>query len=368
MQWMGQINKKERGISMYVNPGVASLHRIKSDEGRADYLRLDMNESPEGLPKDFFDRVIATLTPQKIAMYPEVEELIALLAKNLDVQPSNITLGSGSDEILRTIFQVFGQAGKNLVAVNPSFAMYSIYAQMVGMKNSLLNYDENLEVSVQQLLDLIDENTGIVSLVNPNNPMGNVYSVEEVAQIAEKADKYGALVIVDEAYHYFYPETMIPLVSQHKNLIVTRTFSKLCAMAGLRIGYAVAQSDMIRFLDMARPTYCVNTVAITFATMLLEEKGMLNSLIDQAVEGKKYICDQLQKSGYDFIAKEGNFLFIKTNHNPTLIENMLKEAHVLVKTYSAPVVKDYIRISTGSVETMQAFWRIFSKLDAEEKL
>lgn len=353
---------------MYVNPGIASLHRIKSDEGRTDYLRLDMNESPDGLPKEFFDRVISTLTPQKIAMYPEVEGVIALLAENLGVQSSNITMGNGSDEILRTIFEVFGQSGKNLVAVSPSFAMYPIYAQMVGMNGTFVNYNEFLEVPVQGLLDLINEDTGIVSLVNPNNPMGNVYSRDEVVKIIEKSAIHGAIVIVDEAYHYFYPETMIPLVKQYENLIVTRTFSKLCAMAGLRIGYAVASPNIIRYLDMARPTYSVNTVAITFATMLLKEKGLIDHLIDRAVSGKKYICEQLQNSGYYFIAKEGNFLFIKTKHNPVQLENMLKEKHVLVKTYSAPVVKDYIRISTGSIETMQAFWEIFFKLDAEEEL
>ena len=349
---------------MYINPHIAALNRIKSPEGRGEFLRLDMNESPDGLPKDFFQATIEKVTPALISMYPETDGLIEQLADILKVAPENISLGNGSDEILKTIFTAFGEPGKKVVAVNPTFAMYSIYGQMVGMNSSLLNYNPgSLEISFDKLLELIDNETGIVSLVNPNNPMGNVYTEAEVILVLEKAKKHNAWVVVDEAYHYFYSGTMVQLVKKYPNLIVTRTFSKLCAMAGLRIGYAVAAEEVAKILNTARPTYCVNAIAVLFASELMKRPELINRLIQDAREGKEFICRTLKENGYDYIAKEGNFIFIKTNKKPNDLERLLRENKVLVKTYNMDIVRDYIRISTGGIGVMDKFWEIFSRID-----
>lgn len=348
---------------MYINPDISSLSRIQPESGRSEYLRLDMNENPVGLPEEFVNRVLIKITPEKLATYPETDETIDVISKNLKIHSACIALSNGSDEVLKTIFAVFGERGKKLVAVTPSFAMYPIYAQMAGMKHTVLSYNEDFEMDINSILEQINEDTGIISLVNPNNPMGNVYSKEEVECILHRAQQVGALVIIDEAYFYFYNHSFVLLTKKYDNLIVTRTFSKLCSIAGLRIGYAVASPKIISLLNAARPTYCVNVVALEFAKEILSDEKLVYSLIEQERKGREWVVDRMRQIGYSVICKEGNFLFIKTNRDAEEIEQSLRSNKVLVKTYNCPQLKGYIRISTGNIKSMERFLKIFIRLD-----
>lgn len=350
---------------MYINTKIDSLNRISPSEDRSEYLRMDMNENPEGLPKEIFDRVIKRITPELLAMYPQTEELIKITADYLGVEKDCITYTNGSDEAIRTIFQVFGQEGKSIVSVTPSFAMYDIYAQMEGMTNKSCNYDSDFHISIDDVCAKIDDNTNIVSLVNPNNPMGNTYQEDEVKKVLETAKKHNAIVIIDEAYYYFYDKSYVYLLKEYDNLLITRTFSKLCSIAGLRIGYVITNPRFRELIDKARPTYCVNCVAIEYAKELLSDKSIISSLIKAESEGRQYIKNMLQKSGYNYYCDEGNFIFIKTHKPENVIEQKLKDNKMLIKTYGTPILKGYIRISTGGINSMKRFWDLFSAMDAQ---
>lgn len=350
-------------LKMHINENFEKLNRIRSDEGRAEYLRLDMNENPEGLPIEFFNRVMKKVTPQTVAMYPEIDELTDIIAKRHQVKSENAVITNGSDEALRTIFEIFGENGKKTLSVTPSFAMYKIYSSMFGMENENVFYDDNFEVSAEEICEKITEDTRIVSLVNPNNPLGNVYNSGDVEKILKTAGEKDALVIIDEAYHYFYPETFAGLIKKYDNLIVTRTFSKLCSIAGLRIGYALGSAPVIKLMKNALCTYNVNTIGVLFATEILKDKELIPELIRKEKEGREFIKSELRSRGYEFISKEGNFLFIRTKSNFLDMERKLKENKILVKTYSQPMLDGYIRISTGGIESMKKFSDCFFKLD-----
>lgn len=348
---------------MYVNKNIYDLDRVRSEEGRIEYLRLDMNENPEGLPIDFFKKVMAKITPEILSMYPEINELKHLIAKTHYINPQNITLTNGSDEALRTIFEVFGESGKKLICVNPTFAMYHIYAKMFGMQCDFVSYNENFKVSIVEICNKITSDVGIVALVNPNNPMGNVYLESEIKCIADKAQQENCLVIIDEAYHYFYNQSFIDMLKIYDNIIVTRTFSKLCSVAGLRIGYAVSSERISKFLNNALSTYNVNSVGVLFAKEILKNDKLIVSLVEQELEGREYVKSQLKLRNYDFFSGEGNFIFIKTNNHYLDIERQLKERYILVKTYGNPILNGYIRISTGSKKIMTTFLNTFFELD-----
>lgn len=353
----------ERVTELYINAHISGLKRANTSNGRAEYLRLDMNENPEGLPDEFVKRVLGGITPKMLSMYPESQDLVRKIAAHNGVEEDQITLTNGSDEALKTIFEVFGEPGKGMLAVTPTFAMYPIYAKMYGMEIREIAYGEDFSISIDEICDAITEKTSIVSLVNPNNPIGNVYEPEQLEQIIVCARGVGALVIVDEAYHYFYRETALPLLRQYDNLIVIRTFSKLFSLAALRIGYAAAQSKLIRLINAARPTYTVNAMAITFATAVLEEEGLLEHLISTEKEGKRYLTKQLEEFGYPYIAGSGNFLFIKTKRDYLEVVERLKGLNVLVKSYDLQQLKGYIRVTTGSVQAMEQFWTCFRQVD-----
>jgi len=349
-----------------VKSHIRDLYRVKATQGRGEYLRLDMNENPEGIPEEFFNEVIKGITPQMLAMYPETGELTSLLANYLGVRNDNITVTNGSDEAIKSIFEVFGCPKKKVVTVYPTFEMYPVYAKMYDMEHVAVEYTEDMHVSAEKVCNYIDENTAIVAVLNPNNPIGTVFSNNEVENIILKAEKNNATVIIDEAYYYFYNKTFMDLLKKHKNLILVRTFSKLCSLAGCRIGYAVSSPEIIELIDKVRPTYCVNTVAIHFAVSLIKSPQIIDSLIAKEKEGRSYLQQQLIDSHYQYYAEHGNFIFIECRANIDEVVQTLKQQGVLVKQYSHPLLKKFIRISTGARPVMEKFWKMFQ--DVEERL
>ena len=350
---------------MYINENIESLNRAKCDVKRGEYIRLDMNENPVGLPEEFVRRVLDKITPELISMYPETAELAELVAEHLGVESNMLVFANGSDMILKTIFEVFGQPGAEMLSVTPTFAMYSIYAKMVGMSVVTVKYDDNFNISVDEIIKKINRNTGIISLVNPNNPMGNVYSEEDIIRIVQSAKENDAIVIIDEAYHYFYNKTAIGLLKQFDNIIITRTFSKLCSIAGLRIGYSVSSERFAKLISDALPTYTVDAVAIEFAKEIMKDKSIILSLIEKQRQGKEYIRNCLTESGYLYSLSYGNFIFIKTNKGEEYVSQKLKECGILIKTYSLDNLHGYIRVSVGDADVMRKFWNEFKRIDMQ---
>ena len=355
-------------MSKLVKQHIKELERVRPAQDRAEFLRLDMNENPEGLPQDFFSRVMEKITPEMLAMYPEPRKLTQTLASILNVEKENIIITNGSDEAIKSIFEVFSKEGSKFVSVYPTFEMYKVYAEMFNMKIEMVNYETGatkatFTIDVNKIIQAIDEETSIVALLNPNNPIGTVYKEEEVKRVVEKAKEAGAIVIIDEAYHYFHSRTFVNLVKTYDNVIVTRTFSKLCSIAGLRIGYAVSSRQMIGYLEKIRQTFNVNTVSLLFAQEILEEDGLIEKLVDIELEGRKYIINKLEESGRDIYAQNGNYVFIKCKTDKNKVIEKLFEKKILVRGYSVSILNDYIRISTGSKQAMKKFWEAFVLID-----
>lgn len=135
---------------------------------------------------------------------------------------------------------------------------------MLGLKHVGVPYDENLKISGQQIVGAIDEHTDLVALLNPNNPIGNVFTEAEVRAVIARAREVEAVVVIDEAYFYFNPNSFLPLFREYDNVIVLRTFSKLCSMAGLRMGIVISRSEIIEYVQKSIPGFEVNTVALLF--------------------------------------------------------------------------------------------------------
>lgn len=345
----------------YINKNIKNTERIYPMQGRAIYLRLDMNENPGGLPQSFVDRVLQELTPDFLATYPEPDKVRELVAQELDVCTENIFLGNGSDACIRYIFEVFGNPDSNVVTVSPSFEMYSVYCKMFGLEHRTVKYKQDLTLDVTNIIEHIDENTSIVVLLNPNNPIGNVYTEQEVRAIINIAKN--AVVVIDEAYHYFYSNTFLDLVRENDNVIILRTFSKLMSLAACRLGIAISNSDLIKSMRNAQPTFEVNSIVLKFAEYILQDRLLVSELIAIEKAGHTYLVQELQKNNYELIDSKGNYLFIKPNRAPNLIADMLKQENILVKTYRVDLLKEYIRVSTGAKEYMQMFLDKFILLD-----
>ena len=205
-----------------------NLHRIFDQNERSSFLRLDLNENPGGLPEDFIKDVMAKVTPRLVSQYPETLPFTEKLAEFLGTDISHLCLVNGSAEGIRYIIQAFTAPGGRIVGVVPSYFMFQVYSEMYGRNFIKVPYDEDLSMNVDNIIKEITDDTQFLILLNTNNPMGNVYSDEEFERIMERAREKQVTVLVDEAYHYFWPKTFINTPST-KNTYLSPAHSPNCS-------------------------------------------------------------------------------------------------------------------------------------------
>lgn len=341
---------------VYVNEDVKKAYRVFPMQDRYDYLRYDMNENPEGLPKEFVDSVVKLITPEFLSIYPEPNKFINKYADFVGVESNMVIPTNGSDRAIRAVLEVFGNKEKEVLTVSPSFEMYWVNCSILGIKHKAITFEKDFSLDIDKIYDAITDDTGIVVLLNPNSPIGYVYSEEEIDRLILKAREHNALVVIDEAYHYFYEKTFINKAQQFDNVLVLRTFSKMFSLASLRLGVIIGNKDLIEMLNHARLTFDVNSVALLFGEKIIENKQMISDLISIQQEGKNYLISELSKHGYECIDCKGNYVLLKTKLDSHEVTKRLKEQkRLLVHDYNNELLRDYLRVTTGSKQSMQIF-------------
>lgn len=354
-------------MELYVDKNIKNTERVFPQQGRYGYKRYDMNENPEGLPKDFVDSVLKEITPEFLAVYPEPDRFLNKYADFIGVQYENVLATNGSDMAIRYILETFGEQGKEVITVAPSFEMYWVNCCILGLKHVPISYEEDLSMDVNKIINAINPDTRIVVLLNPNNPVGNVYTEKEIQLIINKAKSMNAIVIIDEAYHYFYPNTFLQYALQENNVIVLRTFSKLFSLAACRLGVVISNPEIIHYIKNAKLTFDVNSFALLFGEKIIDNPQLIDNLISTEKEGKDFTLKSLKEKRYECKDCRGNFIFVKPKHDASIIAQKLEtEKNILVHPYSNPLLKEFIRVSTGSKKSMQAFLDAFFEIDSKD--
>ncbi len=349
----------------YLDKNIEDLDRIFDQNKRSGYLRLDLNENPEGLPQSFINEVLSDISPDFIAQYPETLEFTQVLADYLKTDIEHICLVNGSAEGIRYIIEAFTSPDGKIVGVSPSYAMFEVYSKMYGRNFIPVKYSENLDLPVENIIKELNPEIQLLILLNPNNPMGNVYTENEFKMILDSARKNEITVLIDEAYMYFYPHSFIEYALKEEHIFVTRTFSKLFSLAGCRLGYVTGWPEGIKMVQKLCTPHNVNAFAMKFAQAVIEKKGMIEKLTQLHNEGKNYLIKTLKDNCYQFNAKEGNFIFIKPKTDvKNLVNKMKSDEKILVKMYNnIGSLGTCLRVTTGGIESMQRFMNALCKLD-----
>lgn len=342
----------------YTNPHLINLERIVYQNNRKDYLRLDLNENPGGLPEEFINKVLSGVTPNFISQYPETKRFIDCLASFLDIEDKNICITNGSSEAIRHTVEAFTSEGGSIVGVTPSYAMYEVYAKMYGRQFIRVPYHDDLTVTASDIISYLNPDIQLLILLNPNNPIGNAYSNEEFEEILAVTKKYEITVMIDEAYMYFYDNTFMKYVIENDHVLLTRTFSKLFSLGGLRLGFIVGQLKEIKMISNLCTPHNTNAFAMLFAQKIIETPGLIDRLIDIQLTGKRYVVDELRKNGYEVNAQEGNFIFIKPRNinADVIVDRMKDDKKILIKSYSGiGSMGKCLRVTTGAQKYMKLF-------------
>jgi len=284
------------------------------------------------------------------------------LSQKLGVSQTQITLGNGSNDILDMISRAFLCEGREAIYSEYAFAVYPISVQAVGATAKVskalpIDHDDNpYGHDLDAMQALITDKTRVIFIANPNNPTGTWLKSEELDRFIANIPK-DIIVVIDEAYFEYVTESeysdSLQWLSKYPNLIVTRTFSKIYALAGLRVGYAICSEEIADCLNRVRQPFNVNTPALVAATAALEDDNHLRNCVEVNTKGIKFWRAACQYRGWNYIPTVGNFITIDFEQDTMPIyEALLREA-VIVRPIGNYGLPNHLRITISTVEQNQ---------------
>jgi len=363
-------NISRRGFGKILGAGAAyaTLHPLSvlsaplEVANGTDVIRLSSNENPYGPAPAALKAMTDAFS--LAWRYPDehAEGLVADLATLHEVSTQNILLGAGSGEILRLAATVFTGPGRRLVVSDPTFEAISRHARAA--KAEVIQLALAADYSHDLTKTLAQTDVGLVYICNPNNPTASITRKDELRSFLAKVPAT-TNVIVDEAYHHYVDssdyESVIPLVKQYPNLIVARTFSKIYGMAGLRCGYCVANSELIRQMSRQQSWDSVNIMAIAAAHASLSEKVYVEQGRRRNGEVKKYLYGELETLNLKFIPSHANFLMIDLGQPVRPIIDELRKRRVEVGRVF-PAMPNFCRVTIGTRPQMESFVSAFREV------
>lgn len=336
-------------------------------EERADTLLwLDKNENCDPLYTNFIFKTLRDFPSKALLGYPDCYILYKKLALQLNVEINELILAAGSDGVIRTVYETFVAPGDSVIYTDPTFAMYAIYAQMFGAQSHVVNYEGSADGPMLKAATIIDAIKNVqpklIGLPNPNSPTGTVFAPQELREIIEVAGNVGAVILIDEAYYPFYNQTVMHHINDYPHLIVARTFSKAWGCAGLRIGYGVANHELIRECHKMRPMYETGALSITLAERLLDfEKEMLAS-VDRLNAGKDYFLAEMKKLGLRTFRCQGNFLHVDFDEYTQAIHEALTDIVLYRHHFAHPSLSGFSRFTATTQELFAPIVKIISRI------
>jgi len=342
------LNYRNELAAMPTYDGVEKDYRVK----------VNANECTQNLPPLVAERVLNRLSYVAFNRYPneEYQSLVEQIAKNLAVDTSQIILGGGSSELIEKVFHAFGGAGRTVVYPQPSFSMYKIYARAAESNGLAFDLDAKFNLDVDAFITKIREVKADLAVVcNPNNPTGNALPPEQIEKIAASLD---CAFLLDEAYVEFYGRSAINLVAKYPNLLVARTFSKAYGLAGARVGYLVAQSEVARMVNKTFMPYHLNVLSLVTADIVYQMRDEFTPRLQMIVSERRRMIERLEKlSGVEVFPSETNFVLIRLARAEEL-KNFLETLGIGIRYFSPTAfgLKNCLRISIGTrVENDEVF-------------
>ncbi len=333
-----------------------ALTPYEAKDVRAEVM-LASNENPANVPGELLQKLSERAMHIPYNRYPDplAGRLRELIAEANGLEPDNVLVGNGGDELIFDLLLAWGGPGRKLIDLPPTFAMYGIDAGMTGTEVIELPRRADFSIDGDAVLERLKPgDVDIVMIANPNNPTGTLASEPLLIDVLNSTD---ALVLVDEAYFEFSRHTMRPHMSRHQNLVILRTFSKAFSLAGLRAGYLLAHEDVICELTKVRQPYSVNRFTQLAAELVFRERPVFEAGISQLLRHRDMLVHGLSAlREVTVYPSEANFVLFKVAGASMVWRDLLREHSVLVRDFSrAPGLEDCLRVSVGTEEEIGRF-------------
>lgn len=317
-------------------------------------IKLNTNENPYP-PAPGVIRALEEFDTDRLRLYPEptCKVLVEAIAEYYGLKNDQVFVGVGSDDVLAMIFMTFFNSGTPILFPDITYSFYDVWADMLRIPYETRALDEKFQIRKE---DYYCENGGII-FPNPNAPTGILMELSAVEDII--AHNRDVIVVVDEAYIDFGGTSALPLIEKYDNLLVVQTFSKSRSMAGMRIGYAMGNAKLIRYINDVKysfNSYTMNQTALTLGVEAIKDKAYFEETRQKVIATREWTKKELTKLGFSFGDSMSNFIFATHESVPAKeIFEALKRENIYVRYFSRERISNYLRISIGTQEEMEAF-------------
>jgi histidinol-phosphate aminotransferase len=354
-----------RSSVLNVKPYVAGkpIEETKRQLGLSKVIKLASNENPFGPSPKAASAIKKCLCG--INRYPDAQGfyLKKRLSGYFSLEPENFILGNGSDELIDVVIKTFLEPDENIITSETTFLEYEIIAQVNDrkIKKAPLRY---FKYDLGAMLKLVDKKTKLILIANPNNPTGTYVTKYEVADFLNTLPD-SVLVVFDEAYDTFidvddYPDSLSYL-RKKKKVIILKTFSKAYGLAGLRLGYAIAERQLVSYMERVRQPFNVNILAQAGGLAALDDKEFLKKTRRLILEGKDFIYQELSKMGLGFLPSVANFILVDVGRDGLEVFKHMLKLGVIVREMKQYGLRNFIRVTIGTQKENARFVRVLRK-------
>jgi histidinol-phosphate aminotransferase len=309
-----------------------------------DWVKLNTNESPLP-PSSKVIEAIRNATGESLRLYPSPTSAPArqAIAEHFGLAADQVTLGNGADELIEMCFRAFAGAGDRVAYSTPTYPLLDPLCRVHEVIPSTHPTAEGWTWTA----DFIDDPAPLKFLVNPNSPTGTHHGMMSVLRVLRRAR---GVVVLDEAYVDFAPESQLALIGEHPNLLILRTMSKSYALAGMRIGFALGSPQLIAALDAVKDSYNLNRLAIVAAVAAIKDKDHHRNIVEYVVNERAWLEDRLREEGFEHSPSAANFVFVKPppGASAAAVADALRERRVLIRHYHREPIAGWFRVTIGT--------------------
>lgn len=326
-----------------------------------NWIKLNTNENPYP-PSQKALAAIRAAAGETLRLYPDPEctSLREALAATFDLKPAQVFVGNGSDEVLALCFQAFFDRERTILFPDVTYSFYPVFADLYGLSYREVPLDERFGLPLESF---VGDNGGVV-IANPNAPTGRAVSLCDIRMLLEGNPE--SVVIVDEAYVDFGAQSAVPLIDSYPNLVVVQTMSKSRALAGLRVGFALGNENLIAALNSVKNSfnsYTLDRLALAGAEGALRDGDYLRAITMKISSTRDWAADRLKRMGFEVSDSAANFLFISHPDIPAkVLLDGLRERGILVRWWDKPRISNYLRITVGTDQEMEALCQALTQM------
>lgn len=342
---MREFEKNIRKVEPYV-PGEQPQRKV---------IKLNTNENPYP-PAPGVEKALEEMDTDRLRLYPDptASVLVNELAEFYHVKPEQVFVGVGSDDVLSMCFLTFFNSEKPIFFPDITYSFYKVWAELYRIPYECQKLDDQFRIVKE---DYYKENGGVI-FPNPNAPTAVYKDLSEIEDIIEH--NQDVIVIVDEAYIDFAGRSALELIDKYENLIVVQTFSKARSMAGMRIGYAISNPTLIKYLNDAKysfNSYTMNQTSLVAGVESVKDKAYFEETVHKIVDTREWAKEEFTKLGFEFPDSQANFIFVRhPKYDAKELFEALKAHDIYVRYWGSERIEQYLRVTVGTREEMEALF------------